>query len=204
MFETIFRCLSGPETPRGAPPSKRSDRFANAAVVDQFGRERRFRDDFVDGRALIVNMMYTTCRGTCPTTSAVVGRLREALSPIFPGPKALSIVSITLEPAEDSPKALLRYAASQGADRPRPGLCDWHFLTGKPAEIETLRRSLGFYDLDPKVDRDPARHAALLLFGNTGADRWAALPADLPTPQLVEAIRRACGSTFFQKYGVEA
>jgi protein SCO1/2 len=68
--------------------------------------------------------------------------------------------------------------------------------------VDRLRRSLGFYDLDPVVDRDPTRHASLLLFGHGQTDRWAYLPAELDEHLLVESIRRIAGVSFEQRYGI--
>jgi protein SCO1/2 len=185
----------------GPPRLRISDGFANVPVVDQYGRTLRFRDDLVGrGHAMILNTMFTICRGTCPVTSARLQTLREQLSPVFGG--RLTIVSISIEPEQDTPKALRQYASIYGADRPRPGLCDWRFLTGSPQAIDRLRRSLGFYDLDPRIDSDPTLHAATLLFGNPEKDRWASLPSALREPLLVEAIRRVAGFTFEQKYGI--
>jgi protein SCO1/2 len=179
---------------------KIADRFANVSLVNQFGQRMAFCDAFIDGRALIINTMFTVCRGTCPGTSSTIRQLREDLSPLF-GNK-LTFLSITLDPERDSPAALKDYAELYGADSRRPELCDWHFLTGKPTAIDELRRSLEFYDLNPKVDNDITQHAALILFGNTKTDRWASLPSGLRKPLLIEAIRRVCGFTFEQKYGI--
>ncbi|WZO98238.1 SCO family protein [Isosphaeraceae bacterium EP7] len=185
----------------GPPVTRISDGFANVPMTNQYGRELRFRDDLVGRRALIVNTMFTVCRGTCPGTSSRLASLRKILSPVFGDD--LLIVSISLDPEQDSPRALRRYASIYGADRVRDGLCDWQFLTGKPADVERLRRSLGFYDLDLRVDGDLTRHAAVLYFGNPRKDRWATLPSDLREPLLVEAIRRVAGFTFEQKYGIK-
>jgi protein SCO1/2 len=170
------------------------------ALTDQFGRSLRFREAFVDGRALIVNTMYTVCNGTCPGTSEALRRLRAKLSPVF-GDR-LTIVSLSIDPVRDDPEALRQFAALYGADRPRAGLCDWRFLTGAPAAVDRLRRSLDFYDLDPIVDADTSRHASTLLFGNSTSDRWASMPSELREPLLIEAIRRVAGFTFEQKYGI--
>jgi protein SCO1/2 len=177
-----------------------SDRFANVPLINHFGQAVRFRDDLVNGRAMIINTMYTNCDGTCPGTSARLQQLRDDLSPLFG--RKLVIVSISIDPAADSPRVLREYAAGFDADMPRADRCEWHFLTGAVAAIEELRRSLGFYDLDPKVDADRTRHAAMLQFGNPNADRWAALPSALRKPLLLEAIRRVCGFTFEQRYGI--
>ena len=184
------------ETPR----LRISDRFADVTLINQFRQPVRFRREILNGRAVILNTMYTVCRGSCPGTSAKLMELRDELAPVFG--RSLVMASISIDPLNDSPAALLDYAGGYGADRPREDRCDWHFLTGSAVDIDALRRSLGFFDLDPAVDRDPSRHAALLLFGNPRADRWAALPSALRTPLLTEAIRRACGTTFEQRYGI--
>ncbi|MDG3002410.1 SCO family protein [Paludisphaera mucosa] len=170
--------------------------------MNHFGERLRFREAFLDGRALIVNMMFTVCKGTCPGASAALRGLREALGPVFG--ERLTIVSITLEPRDDSPAALQRCATIYGAGRRRPELCDWQFVTGRPASVERLRRSLGFYDLDPRIDADVTQHGELLLFGNSTSDRWSALPASLRPALLIETIRRVSGFTFEQRYGIRA
>ncbi|PYU13542.1 MAG: SCO family protein, partial [Acidobacteria bacterium] len=79
--------------------------------------------------------------------------------------------SITLKPEEDTPKVLQEYAKSNGV---KPG---WLFLTGKPGDVEKLRRKLGFVDPDPTVDKDKSQHIGVILYGNETLDRWAACPA---------------------------
>ena len=188
---------------RPAPPRVRAcDRYADVPLVDQYGERHRFRDGFLDGRALVIHTMYTACSGTCPGTITALVRLRKALSPVFG--ERMTFVSITLDPENDTPEVLRDYAGHCGAGEKAKGEVDWRFLTGRPADVEALRRSLGFYDLDPRVDADRSRHGTLLLFGNSESDRWASLPSGLRQPLLVEAIRRVAGSTFEQRYGIRA
>lgn len=199
MIADLIRALASGTSP--APPRLRiADRYADVLLTNQFGRKMKFRTDLVRGRAIVINTMFTTCRGSCPGTSRKVQALRDRLSPVF-GAK-LSFVSLTLEPEIDTPTKLREYAADYKADRESPKLSDWHFLTGSAANIEMVRRSVGLYDLNPKIDADPARHGSVLLFGNADADRWSVLPADLRTGLLVEAIRRTAGFTFEQRYGI--
>jgi protein SCO1 len=183
------------------PRLKVSDRYSDVPLRTQFDREVRFRQAYLsDGRALVVNTMFTTCRGSCPGTSATIKELRAALSPVFG--KRLTFLSLTLEPAVDTVAKLRDYARAYGADREQAELCDWHFLTGTGKDIDALRRSLGFFDLDPRVDSDVSQHASLLLCGNSTRDRWASMPAGLRKIELVRTIRRVAGFTFEQKYGI--
>ncbi len=175
------------------------DRFADVPVLNQFGTRYRFHRDFVGGRMLVISTMYTECRGTCPTTNATLKQLRKLLSPAL-GP-SLAFLSISLDPETDRPDKLREYAGRFGATNPTDKLCPWHFLTGEKADLEKLRKSLGLYDLNPKVDADISRHEATILFGNCDRDRWGTLPAGLRTPLLIEAIRRVVGTTPEQRFG---
>lgn len=182
--------------------SRIADVFPDVELTDQFGDRLRFRRDFVDsGRALIVNSMYTTCRGSCPGTSATIEGLRKTLWPIFGD--QLVFLSFTLEPTVDTRDVLKSYAKIYGADQPQSKMCDWHFVRTSLQNVEALRRPLGFFDLDPRVDRDVTQHASLLLVGNPEKDRWCTLPAELRESTLVEAIRRIAGKTFQQRYGIK-
>jgi len=200
MLWSLLQFFEGPPGPAAGSSGRIADRYANAEMTNQFGETVRFADAFVDGRALVVNTMYTRCRGACPGTSATLESLRRTLAPVFG--RRLTFVSISLDPAADTVDALARYAGLYGAGRRRDDLPEWHFLTGAPGETDRLRRSLGFYDLDPAVDADVTQHDALLLFGNSTSDRWASLPAGVREPVLVEAIRRTAGFTPEQRYGL--
>jgi protein SCO1/2 len=75
--------------------------------------------------------------------------------------------SITLSPEEDSPRALKAYAKMHGVG---PG---WTFLTGKPADILLLRKSLGFFYNNPKEDADRNNHSGNVVVGTEPLMRWA-------------------------------
>ena len=199
MLTTLLRYLaSSPQEPKSE--LKISDRFSNVSLLNQFGERVQFHDRFVNGQALVINTMFTVCRGTCSGTSAMIRQLREEVSPLFG--KQMTFLSITLDPEFDSPRVLKEYAEIYGAERRQDDLCEWQFLTGSSESIDQLRKSLGFYDLNPKIDRDINRHAAQILFGNTKTDRWASLPSGLRKPLLIETMRRVSGYTFEQKYGI--
>lgn len=199
IFTSLLETLARIDAP--APRARRSDLFANVPVTNQFGEKFRFKEDFITDRAVVINTMFTICRGSCPGTSAKLQRMREPLSKLFG--KRVSILSISIDPENDSPTALKEYADDYGASKPAAVTeCDWHFLTSTPEHIETLRRSLGFYDLDAKVDADISRHAALLLFGNDKADRWATSPSQIRDGLIWEPLRRILGTTNQERFGI--
>ena len=55
----------------------------------------------------------------------------------------------------------------------RPG---WTYLTGKPDEIELLRRKLGYVDPNPELDKDTSNHIGNVRYGNEPLMLWSACP----------------------------
>jgi protein SCO1/2 len=90
--------------------------------------------------------------------------------------------SITLKPEQDTPAVLKKHARAQGAG---PG---WLFLTGRPADIELLRRKLGFTDPDPRRDQDKSNHIGNIRYGNEALQLWAACPGMANPAWIVESI----------------
>jgi hypothetical protein len=69
-------------------------------------------------------------------------------------------------------------------------------------ETEVLRRSLGFYDLNARIDGDISRHASLLLFGNDRANRWSTSPSQIRDGLIWEPLRRVLGDTPAERFGI--
>jgi protein SCO1 len=195
LLDQVAQASEPPRRPR------RSDAFTNPCVTDQFGQPFQFKTDFVTDRSVIINTMFTVCRGSCPGTSATLQRLRSPLSQLLG--KRVTLLSISLDPANDSPAALRDYAESYGAGTPATAdQCDWHFLRCPEPHLDTLRRSLGFFNLDRKADADISRHGALLLFGNDATDRWATSPAQIRDGLIFEPLRRILGVTTEERFGL--
>ncbi|MBU6385522.1 MAG: SCO family protein [Planctomycetes bacterium] len=187
--------------PNATIKPKRSDLFANVEVTNQFGSTFRFREDLVRGKAVVINTMYTVCRGSCPGTSETIARLRQPLSKLLG--KRVTILSLSIDPAVDTPRALLDYADNYGAGQAADSkTCDWYFLSASVPDTETLRRSLGFYDLDAKVDQDISRHASFLLFGNDNQDRWSTSPTNIRDGLIFEPLRRILGTSVHERFGL--
>jgi protein SCO1/2 len=200
LLTSLLTALAG----AGQKPARarRSDLFADTEVTDQFGRRHRFRTDLVRDRAVIINTMFTVCRGSCPGTSETLQRLREPLGRVFG--KRVTLLSLSIDPARDNPEVLRKYAGLYGAGEPAPpGQPEWHFLSAGEKETEVLRRSLGFYDLNARIDGDITRHAALLLFGNDRANRWSTSPSQIRDGLIWEPLRRVLGDTPAERFGIE-
>jgi cytochrome oxidase Cu insertion factor (SCO1/SenC/PrrC family) len=97
------------------------------------------------GKVWITSVIFTRCVNECPVISNHMAQLQEALA----HEPDVRLVSITVDPAYDTPEVLARYAQSFAAQPQR-----WFFLTGDQASIYRLVREgfrLGLVDPDAPI-----------------------------------------------------
>ena len=169
---------------RAAPtPATADAELPNVQLLNQDGQALRFYDDLVRGRHTVaINFIYAQCSDICPSTTANLARVQALLGERLG--REVRMASISLDPRHDTPAVLKAYGASFGA---RPG---WQFFTGRPRDIELLRRALGVFERDPERDRDITQHTGMVLYGNDALGRWGRVAALLPPERIVESITR--------------
>jgi protein SCO1/2 len=154
--------------------------FSNLTLITHQGKKVRFYDDLIRGKIVAINMMYAQCDDICPMMTANLANVQKLL-----GERAgrdIFMYSITLKPEQDTPRDLQKYAELHGV---KPG---WLFLTGARADIERLRVRLGFFDRNPRVDRNVSTHTGMVRVGNDVYDRWTMSPALAEPKQILAAI----------------
>jgi len=109
------------------------------------------------GRVWVAGFIFTRCAGPCPILSTRMAELQAA----FPGPD-FALVSISVDPAYDTPEVLAAYARRFRADPAR-----WHFLTGRAEDIVALSRE-GFR-LSADAD-EAATHSTRLVLIDRGGE----------------------------------
>ncbi|OLC47147.1 MAG: SCO1/SenC family protein/cytochrome c [Acidobacteria bacterium 13_1_40CM_65_14] len=158
----------------------RSRYFPNVTLITHEGRTVKFYDDLIKDNIVTINFMYADCGGVCPGITMNLAKVQKALGDRVG--RDIFMYSFTLQPEHDTPAVLKAYAEMHGV---KPG---WSFLTGDPADMELLRRKLGFVDPDPEVDKDKSQHIGNVRYGNEPLQLWAACPG-LANPQwIVESI----------------
>jgi protein SCO1 len=105
---------------------------------------RPFSLESLRGKTVLVSFLYTTCNGSCPLTAAALDRVHRKLREERLWGHSVEFVSITLDPAHDTPEALARYARIYRAD-PK----SWHFLTGTPEQVAKV---IATWDMWVKID----------------------------------------------------
>ena len=155
--------------------------FPNFEVTTHEGKKVHFYDDLIKDKIVVINFMYVKCEGVCMPVTMNLKRVQNLLGDRVG--RDIFMYSITLKPEEDTPQALKRYVRTHKIKR------GWTFLTGKPDEINTLRRSLGFKDAKVKLDRDLTNHTGMVKYGNEAHQWWAMFPGEANAPWIVECIR---------------
>ncbi len=161
---------------------KQSDQFSNILLYTQHGEPVRFYDDLIKDKAVMINLMYTTCPDICPANTVQLVVVHELLEEWMG--RDITMLSLSIDPVVDTPEQLKRYWEVFGS---KPG---WLFLTGDYDEIDRLRHELGVYDLDPVIDADKTQHAGIITIGNDRTNRWTALPIMMHVRQLAGTILR--------------
>jgi protein SCO1 len=132
--------------------------FTNTELIDQEGRPHRFYNDLVRNKKVLINFAYTSCKGACPTMTANLTRVQKLLGDrAF---KEITILTISVDPVNDTPKVLKEYAAKFGVGE------NWYFLTGTPENVATVLRRLG------GQTEKPDEHAMTLLLGDASTGYW--------------------------------
>lgn len=159
----------------------RNRHLPNVVLTTHEGKKVRFYDDLMKDKIVVINMMYATCEGVCPRITSNLQQVQKLLGERVG--RDIFFYSITLKPEKDTPAVLREHVAMH---KIKPG---WTFLTGTPADIELLRRKLGFVDPDPKVDADKTTHIGNVRYGNEALMLWAAAPGLSKPSAIAESIK---------------
>jgi cytochrome oxidase Cu insertion factor (SCO1/SenC/PrrC family) len=164
-----------------APDATRTARtrawFTDTPLVDQDRRTHALYTDLLAPRAVLINAAFVGCSSACPLLTQHLARTRDALGDRFG--RDIWFLSITVDPLNDGPDELKRFAQRQGADGP-----GWRFLTGAPQDVQTVLQRLGLW-----VDQ-PDDHQTGLIAGHARAGRWGKLRPDGSPQALVQQLGR--------------
>jgi protein SCO1/2 len=83
----------------------------------------------LDGKILVVDFLLTSCSLTCPVVNTQMAQIQQLTT----NQPDIKLVSITVDPRDDTPTVLQKYGARFGADTNR-----WLFLTGQKASLYNL------------------------------------------------------------------
>jgi protein SCO1/2 len=116
--------LGGCVKPRDLPVFGEVPEFQLTAQTGQ-----PFDSKLLDGRVWVADFIFTTCTGPCPMMTT---HMRQIQNSTLETPDVM-LVSITVDPAHDTPPVLTAYARHFQQDPAR-----WYFLTGEAERLNDL------------------------------------------------------------------
>jgi protein SCO1/2 len=166
---------------RAAPPDARAY-FTDTELLTQDGKKVRFYSDVLEGRVVLINVIYTNCQDACPLITQKLNEVRAQLGDQF-GSK-IYFVTISSDPVRDTPKALRDFARKQNANPP-----GWTYLTGQKKNVDLVLKKLG------QFSQHVEEHSTLLIAGNVPEKRWSKIRPDAPSLAISERLKLLADSS---------
>ena len=114
-------------------------------LVRDDGQRVALPDELNDGRPVVLNFIFTSCTTICPLTSQTFAQLQQKLGA---DRDRVRLVSISIDPEQDTPARLAAYARKFGAGP------EWHYYTGTVAASVATQRAFDVYRGD-KMNHGP-------------------------------------------------
>ena len=114
-------------------------------LVRDDGRTVSLKSELDDGRPVVLTFIYTTCTSVCPVISQTLSQLQGELGP---NRDKVHMVSISIDPEQDTPSRLREYATKFGAGP------EWQHYTGAVAASVATQRAFNVYHED-KMNHSP-------------------------------------------------
>lgn len=126
VHEHATQIASGNVESRLIPPDH-PRQLADFCLIDRTKRAVTRSD--LEGKILVVDFLFASCSLTCPAVNNEMAKIQQ-LTMNLPDVK---LVSLTVDPRDDTPGALNKYSGRFGANTNR-----WLFLTGEKSVIYNL------------------------------------------------------------------
>lgn len=151
--------------------------FGEDVLLDQDGVAHRFYSDLLENHVVLINVVFTGCKDSCPMQTQRLRQVRARLAERFGS--QIVFLSLSVDPRHDTPDEMKRFAVKQQSDEP-----GWRFLTAEEAVMANVLRRLGQWTDEP-ID-----HSTLLIAGNAGRRRWMKLRPDSPIERIAADLMR--------------
>lgn len=140
-------------------PENVSVALSNKPLNDQDGRSLRLKNDLIGDRIAVVTFVYTSCTTVCPVVSTIMSDLQKKLGSRLD--RDVRLVSLSVDPARDTPSRLKSYATQYDA---KPG---WFWLTGPSASVTEALKGFGAYTADFE------NHPVIVMIGDGRTGKWS-------------------------------
>jgi protein SCO1 len=147
-------------------------------LVRDDGKSVLLPSELDDGRPVVLNFVYTSCTTICPLSSQIFQQFQEDLGSER---ESMHLVSISIDPEQDTPARLRTYARQFHADR------GWDHYSGTLASIIAVQKAFNAYR------GDKMSHTPLTLMRAAPGKPWVRFDGFARADDLM-ATRKSWGS----------
>lgn len=144
------------------------------ALVRADGRAVTLRDELDDGRPVVMNFIFTSCGAICPLMTQTFAQFQRRLGN---GSAGVHLVSISIDPEQDTPERLREYAAKFHAG---PG---WSYYTGTLQASIAAQQAFGVYRGDKMA------HGPVTLMRAAPGEPWRRIDGFASPDELLRQFR---------------
>ena len=145
-------------------------RIPAVQLVRENGKRVSLAKELDDGRPVVMNFIFTTCETTCPLSSQTFSAFQRKLGSER---STVHMVSISIDPEQDTPARLRAYAKKFGAGP------QWQHYTGTLAASVTAQQAFGAYR------GDKMSHTPLTLIRAAPGKPWTRIEGFVTPDQLL-------------------
>lgn len=149
--------------------------FTNTLLVNQHGEEFRFYQDLLEDKTVVISVFFTECDEHCTNIIKIMQKIRDSFKDEMG--ESLRLLSITVDPENDTPKTVEAYSNEYTAGS------GWHFLSGDLENVNAILRILGKY-----VDQRES-HDSILLVGNVSTGLWKKVNGLADPGEIIESVK---------------
>lgn len=147
----------------------------DVVLTDYDDRPVHLRDLLASDDPVILDFVFTTCSTVCPVTTKVLSEVPPILGR---DARRLRMISISIDPENDTPLQLKAYARSfQAGER-------WKFLTGRAQDIKSVQVAFDSYSSDKMT------HEPVTLIRQSSGHRWIRIDGFATPDELVREYRK--------------
>ena len=146
-------------------------RIPAVQLVRESGKRVSLAKELDDGRPVVMNFIFTTCETTCPLSSQTFSAFQRKLGSER---SKVHMVSISIDPEQDTPARLRAYAKKFGAGP------QWQHYTGTLAASVMAQQAFGAYR------GDKMSHTPLTLIRAAPGKPWTRIEGFVTPDQLLQ------------------
>jgi protein SCO1 len=170
----------GQESNRARIAAATARYLPNVELVNQDGKSLHLYDDLMKDKVVVMDFIYTQCTDACSPLTQNLADVQALLGDRVGGP--IQMISISVDPANDTPPVLKAFAAKFGV---KPG---WDFLTGPADHLETVAHKLGGFSSNWQD------HSTQVIVGNVAAGQWVKVNGMAAPETIARTVLQVAGA----------